>query len=103
MYTNLLLNLMRAAYEGNATEAVQWHNVKAAMHEMGMSDDLISICRILSFVLVVGNVEFEDEDISGTPHARVTENSNNALVDAAHVIQCSPEVNSVHRRRETRY
>ncbi len=63
------------AYEDEVGEEEQWGIVQEAMREMGMLDKLPGIARVLSFVLLVGNVEFEDEDRSGTPWARVREGS----------------------------
>eukprot|EP00960_Hanusia_phi_P045162 757066-Hanusia_phi.AAC.1 len=76
------------AYEGNLSEAEQWSMLQTAICEMGMAEDLLPIFRILSFILLLGNLDFEDEINSGTPWARVTQSSRAALEDAAHVIQC---------------
>jgi hypothetical protein len=79
------------AYEGDLSEVEQWQLLQGAMQELGLQEDLLSILKVLSFVLLLGNLEFEDEEKSGTASARVRDASRTVLRDAAALVQCSGE------------
>ncbi|KAJ1494149.1 myosin head, motor domain-containing protein, partial [Baffinella frigidus] len=61
-----------SAYEDGKGEAEQWGTLKAALEEMGMGEDILSILRVLSLVLLLGNIQFEEtEDHNGSKWSRV--------------------------------
>lgn len=79
------------AYESDVSEGEQWRLLQGAVHELGMQNDFLSILKVLSFVLLLGNLEFVDEEQSGTPHARVAQSCRDVLRDAAALVQCGEE------------
>ena len=54
-------------------------HTQSAVMELGMQSEFLSILRVLSFVLLLGNLEFVDEEASGTSSARVAEVSRDVL------------------------
>lgn len=80
--------IFQGAYEDELGEGEQWTVLQHALGEMGVQDERPAVSRVLSLVLLLGNLEFEDDDVSGTPHAAVSLSSRGILADAAHVAQC---------------
>ena len=80
------------AYENGLSEEAQWRVLEAAFGELGMAEELPAVLRVLSVVLLLGNVVFVDEEHGGTPAARVSADSRAALEDAAALVLCSAEV-----------
>jgi myosin heavy subunit len=79
------------AYEDDLNEAEQWDVVQHALREMGIQEERASIMRVLSFVLLLGNLEFDVKEVGGTPHAKVSDSTRDVLADAAQVILCDEE------------
>ena len=79
------------AYEDGLSEAEQWRLLQSAVVELGMDRDFLSMLRVLSVVLLLGNLEFVDEEQSGTSSARVSHESRHILAHAASLLQCDAE------------
>jgi tRNA A37 threonylcarbamoyladenosine biosynthesis protein TsaE len=79
------------AYEGGVSEAEQWRLLQSAVVELGMDRDFLSMLRVLSLVLLLGNIEFVDVEQSGTSSARVSDATRHVLAHAASLLRCSTE------------
>ena len=79
------------AYEDGVSEAEQWQLLQSAVVELGMDRDFLSMLRVLSLVLLLGNIEFVDVEQSGTSSARVSDATRHVLAHAACLLRCSTE------------
>jgi len=59
------------------------------VQELGLLGEFLPVLRVLSFVLLLGNLEFVDLEESGTASARVAEGARGVLRDAASLVQCA--------------
>ena len=63
--------------------------LQSAVQELGLLGEFLPVLRVLSFVLLLGNLEFVDLEEGGTASARVAESARGVLRDAASLVQCA--------------